>query len=84
MFECRAPKSQQEFEQYYHLRWKILRKPLNQIQGSERDELEAQSVHRAVFDVKGNVVALLDFILVACLAYKSVIWQSMMIFRGEG
>jgi len=57
MFECRAPKSQQEFEQYYHLRWKILRKPLNQIQGSERDELEAQSVHRAVFDVKGNVVA---------------------------
>lgn len=57
MFECRAPKSQQEFDQYYHLRWKILRKPLDQIQGSERDELENQSVHRAVFDVKGNVVA---------------------------
>jgi thioesterase domain-containing protein len=57
MFECRAPTSQQEFDQYYHLRWKILRKPLNQEQGSERDNLETQSIHRAIFDDKGNVVA---------------------------
>jgi thioesterase domain-containing protein len=57
MFECRAPKSQQEFDQYYHLRWKILRKPLDQEQGSERDNLETQSIHRAIFDDKGNVVA---------------------------
>jgi thioesterase domain-containing protein len=57
MFECRAPKSQQEFDQYYHLRWKILRKPLNQEQGSERDNLETQSIHRAIFDDKGNVIA---------------------------
>jgi thioesterase domain-containing protein len=57
MFECRAPKSQQEFDQYYHLRWKILRKPLNQVQGSERDNLETQSIHRAIFDDKGNIVA---------------------------
>ena len=57
MFECRTPKSQQEFDQYYHLRWMILRKPLNKIQGSEKDGLEEQSVHRAIFDVKGDVVA---------------------------
>jgi thioesterase domain-containing protein len=57
MFECRAPTSQQEFDQYYHLRWKILRKPLNQEQGSERDNLETQSIHRAIFDDKGNVIA---------------------------
>jgi thioesterase domain-containing protein len=57
MFECRAPKSQQEFDQYYHLRWKILRKPLHQEKGSEKDELETQSVHRAIFDNKGQVVA---------------------------
>jgi thioesterase domain-containing protein len=57
MFECRAPQSQQEFEQYYHLRWKILRKSLNQEQGSERDNLETQSIHRAIFDDKGNVIA---------------------------
>ena len=35
----------------------ILRKPLNKIQGSEKDGLEEQSVHRAIFDVKGDVVA---------------------------
>jgi len=57
MFECRAPKNQQEFEQYYHLRWEILRKPLQQVKGSEKDELETQSIHRAIFDSKGNVVA---------------------------
>jgi len=57
MFECRAPISQQEFDQYYHLRWEILRKPLQQEQGSEKDELETQSIHRAIFDSKGNVVA---------------------------
>jgi thioesterase domain-containing protein len=57
MFECRAPKSQQEFEQYYHLRWEILRKPLQQEKGSEQDEFEMQGVHRAIFDDKGNVVA---------------------------
>jgi len=57
MFECRAPKSQQEFDQYYHLRWEILRKPLQQLKGSEKDELETQSVHRAIFDSKGSIVA---------------------------
>jgi thioesterase domain-containing protein len=57
MFECRAPKSQQEFEQYYHLRWKILRKPLHQEAGSEKDEFENQAIHRAIFDAKGKVVA---------------------------
>ncbi|TWX55290.1 bifunctional GNAT family N-acetyltransferase/hotdog fold thioesterase [Colwellia hornerae] len=57
MFECRAPISQQEFDQYYHLRWTILRKPLQQEQGSERDDLETQAVHRAIFDNKGNIIA---------------------------
>ena len=83
MFECRTPKSQQEFDQYYHLRWKILRKPLDQIQGSEKDELEGQSVHRAIFDVKGMLLPLLDFILVECLAHKYGIWQSLITFRGK-
>lgn len=57
MFECRAPKSQQEFEQYYHLRWKILREPLQQNQGSEKDDLENQAIHRAIFDEQGSIVA---------------------------
>jgi len=57
MFECRTPKNEQEFDQYYFFRWKLLREPLNQELGSEQDELESQAVHRAIFDNKGNVIA---------------------------
>lgn len=57
MFECRTPKNQQEFDQYYFLRWKILREPLQQALGSEKDELESQGIHRAIFDNLGNVIA---------------------------
>jgi ribosomal protein S18 acetylase RimI-like enzyme len=39
------PKSKEEFEKYYDLRWKILRKPWNQPRGSEKDELENKSIH---------------------------------------
>ena len=37
-------------EDYYHLRWEILRAPLNLDKGSEKDELEDSATHRAVFD----------------------------------
>jgi len=57
MFECRTPKNQQEFDQYYFFRWKILREPLQQEPGSEKDKLESQSVHRAIFDNNGNIIA---------------------------
>ena len=36
---------QQEFEQYYNLRWRILRKPWGQPEGSEKDKLEEDSIH---------------------------------------
>jgi len=42
------PKSEEEFEKYYDLRWKILRKPWNQPRGSEKDELEDKSIHLMV------------------------------------
>lgn len=32
--------SDENFEEYYYLRWKVLRKPWNQPIGSEKDELE--------------------------------------------
>ncbi len=35
-----SPKTHQEFQQYYHLRWRILRKPWGQKEGSERDETD--------------------------------------------
>ncbi|MBI4175756.1 MAG: GNAT family N-acetyltransferase [Candidatus Aenigmarchaeota archaeon] len=39
------PKTGEEFERYYDLRWKILRAPWNQPRRSERDNLEDESIH---------------------------------------
>ena len=84
MFECRAPKSQQEFDQYYHLRWKILRKPLQQTEGSEKDALESQAIHRAIFDVNGCIVAVARLhhneLLNAQIRYMAVADE----FQGKG
>ena len=46
----RKPESSKEWEDYYHLRWEILRAPLNLDKGSEKDDLEDSATHRAVFD----------------------------------
>ena len=37
-----------EMKEYYHLRWKILREPLGLEEGTEKDDLEDQSIHRVV------------------------------------
>jgi ribosomal protein S18 acetylase RimI-like enzyme len=39
------PKTEQEFAKYYDLRWRILRAPWGQPPGSEKDELEDESIH---------------------------------------
>ena len=49
------PVTQQDFEQYYELRWRVLRKPWQQEKGSEKDEDEDSSFHLMVID-KGNTV----------------------------
>ncbi len=39
------PSSEKDFELYYDLRWRILRKPWNQPKGNEKDEFEDKSIH---------------------------------------
>ena len=41
----RQPLTTTDFEQYYDLRWRILRQPWNQPKGSEKDELENNAFH---------------------------------------
>jgi N-acetylglutamate synthase-like GNAT family acetyltransferase len=41
----RVPLTDEEFDKYYDLRWRILRAPWNQPKGSEKDELEGKSIH---------------------------------------
>ena len=39
------PRSSKDFTAYYDLRWRILRRPWQQPRGSEKDELENESIH---------------------------------------
>lgn len=39
------PKSDTDFEKYFELRWRILRKPWNEPQGTEQDTEEESSYH---------------------------------------
>jgi len=39
------PQTREDFDKYYDLRWRILRKPWNQPRGSEKDDLEDESIH---------------------------------------
>ena len=50
----REPKTEQDFELYYDLRWQILRKPWNQLKGSELDETDKDSIH--IIAIKGDKV----------------------------
>ena len=57
MNTLRAPNSAEEFSQYYHLRWQILRKPWQQALGSEQDEQEQYAIHRMIIDDHAKILA---------------------------
>jgi hypothetical protein len=44
------PRTKKEYQKYYDLRWRILRKRWNQPRGSEKDELEGQSIHLMAYE----------------------------------
>ena len=50
------PITPEQFEQYYDLRWRILRAPWRQPRGSEKDELENDSIHLMVSDNDNRVI----------------------------
>ena len=54
-FTVVEPVTRSEWQDYYELRWKILRHPWKQPRGSEKDDLEAESTHRMAV-VKNKVI----------------------------
>ena len=53
------PNSSAEFEQYYNLRYEVLRKPWLQPKGSEKDDDDKSSIHRMIIDESnGKAVAI--------------------------
>jgi len=58
-----SPKTKREFEDYFELRWRILRKPWNEPQGSEQDDDEDSSYHLMVTESDKVIgVARLQFV----------------------
>lgn len=56
MIEIRTPKTQEEWDNYYQLRWEVLRKPWNQPKGSEKDNSEDNSFHFMAIDSTNKVI----------------------------
>jgi N-acetylglutamate synthase-like GNAT family acetyltransferase len=56
MFKVRAPQSKTEFEDYYDLRWRILRAPWQQPLGSERDLHEDNAIHAMALNDEGHII----------------------------
>lgn len=48
--EIRSPQTEREWEEYFDLRYRILREPLNQPRGSERNDGDATGIHFALYD----------------------------------
>lgn len=57
MIVIKTPKTKEEFKEYYHLRYQVLREPWGQPKGTEKDDYEPISEHfMAVDDTKGEIV----------------------------
>ncbi len=55
-FTIKSPQTISEHQQYYDLRWRILRAPWQQSRGTERDEHEAGAIHVIAIQPDGNVI----------------------------
>ena len=47
--EIRIPETEEEWEDYYALRYRVLREPLGQPIGSERNEGDETGIHFALY-----------------------------------
>ena len=51
-----SPQTLSEFEKYYYFRWYYLRKDLNKKKGTEKDELELESIHKMIIDDNNQIL----------------------------
>lgn len=56
MFKVRAPQTQSELNDYYELRWRILRAPWQQPPGSERDQQDDNAIHAMAMNENEDIV----------------------------
>jgi ribosomal protein S18 acetylase RimI-like enzyme len=58
MYKISSPSTEEEFKNYYDLRWRMLRKPWDQPVGSEKDDKESTSIHIMVCDEGNKIVGI--------------------------
>ena len=58
MLTVNHPESPEEIEEYYDLRWRILRGPWSQPRGSEKDEFDPTADHMTVRDQDGKLIGI--------------------------
>nr|WP_302981912.1 fatty acid biosynthesis protein FabY [Plesiomonas shigelloides] len=58
MYRLSTPTTDEALARYYHFRWQMLRAPLHQPPGSERDGYDAGAHHQMVVDEHDNPVAI--------------------------
>ncbi len=51
------PKTQEELDKYYQLRWEVLRKDWNRPKGSEKDEGEEGAIHAMILNEREEAIA---------------------------
>ena len=56
MYTIFEPTNKNEFSRYFVLRWRLLRFPWGGKRGSEVDDVEDISIHRAIRDEKDNMI----------------------------
>jgi N-acetylglutamate synthase-like GNAT family acetyltransferase len=55
-FKVVIPSTDEDWSEYYNLRWQLLRAPLGQEKGSEKDEFEASAYHVLVKNENNSVI----------------------------
>ena len=50
------PKTEKEFKQYFHFRWQLLRKPWDEPEGSEKDDIEDSCFHVMLCDENNQCI----------------------------
>jgi thioesterase domain-containing protein len=57
MYQVISPDTPAAFKGYYHFRWRQLRQPWDQPEGSEKDEYDSHAMHRMIVDENNHPVA---------------------------
>ena len=84
MYHLRVPQTEEELEAYYQFRWEMLRKPLHQPKGSERDAWDAMAHHQMVMDEEGNLVAVGRLYINADNEASIALWRFTLPYRTKG